>query len=134
MGNNMRNVIYKSVELPASAQDLYEMYLDPQKHEAITGMPASINEVSGDFKAFDGLLHGTILNTVKSRLIVQSWRSVSFKDEDPVSTLIISFTPEGNSGRIDLVHLDVPDHDYDGVNAGWEKRYFIPWREYLENR
>jgi SHS2 domain-containing protein len=32
----------------------------------------------------------------------------------------LSFTSEGNEGRIDLIHLDVPDQDYDGVDQGWE--------------
>jgi len=47
------------------------------------------------------------------------------------STLILSFQPEGANGRIDLVHLDVPDHDYNGVVEGWEKFYWTPWRSLL---
>ncbi len=54
-------------------------------------------------------------------------------DKDPDSTLILSLTSEGDDGRIDLVHLDVPDQDYDAVNQGWEKYYWIPWRTYLTN-
>jgi hypothetical protein len=65
-------------------------------------------------------------------LIVQSWRSVNFADADPDSTLIIMFADEdANAGRIDLIHLDVPESDYQGVSGGWESRYFAPWLEYL---
>jgi hypothetical protein len=39
--------------------------------------------------------------------------------------------PHGEEGRIDLVHLDVPKHDYDGVNARWEIYYWTPWRAHL---
>ena len=131
----MRSIIYKTVVLPASAEALYDMYLDPSVHEAITGAPVQIkDEIGFKFQAFNGMLTGAILHVVRPRLIVQSWRSASFKAEDTDSTLFISFTPEVKSGRIDLVHLDVPDHDYDGVSQGWEKRYFTPWRTYLENR
>ena len=130
----MRNVIRQTVVLPASAETLFEMFLDPAMHQAITGAPVDIGDKRGSkFKAFDGALTGTILEVLKPRLIIQSWRSKVFKAEDPDSTLILSFTPEADEGRIDLIHLDVPDHDYDGVTQGWEKYYWAPWRAYLAN-
>jgi activator of HSP90 ATPase len=131
----MRNVIFKSVAMPATAEDLFNTYMDPSEHAAITGAPVLIGDKSGSaFQAFDGRLQGTILQVVRPRLIVQSWRSFAFKAEDPDSTLILCFTPEGDQGRIDLIHLDVPDHDVDKVTQGWEPRYFVPWRKYLESR
>jgi len=130
----MRNVIRQSVVLSAPAETLFDMYLDPAAHQAITGAPVDIGDERGSkFKAFDGALTGTILEVLKPRLIIQSWRSKVFKAEDPDSTLILSFTPESDEGRIDLIHLDVPDHDYDGVTQGWEKYYWAPWRAYLAN-
>jgi len=130
----MRNVIRQAVVLPASAETLFDMYLDPAAHQAITGAPVDIGDERGsEFKAFDGALTGTILEVLKPRLIIQSWRSKVFKAEDSDSTLILSFTPESDEGRIDLIHLDVPDHDYDGVTQGWEKYYWAPWRAYLGN-
>ncbi len=132
----MRNTIFKTVVLPAPAETLYDMYMDSEIHGAFTGAPANISEVAGSpFEAFGGLLLGTMLQVVKPRLIVQSWRSVNFAEEDPDSTLIISFTPEvGGEGRIDLVHLDVPEDDYQGVSGGWESRYFTPWLSYLQDQ
>lgn len=131
----MRSTIFKTVVLPASAAELYEMYMDAEVHSAFTGAPAKVSEQPGSaFEAFGGLLRGTMLQTVKSRLIVQSWRSVNFEKADPDSTLILSFTPEDDDGRIDLVHLDVPKNDYQGVTGGWDSRYFSPWLSYLQNR
>ncbi len=132
----MRNTIFKTVVLPAPAETLYDMYMDSEIHGAFTGAPANISEVAGSpFEAFGGLLLGTMLQVVKPRLIVQSWRSVNFAEEDPDSTLIISFTPEvDGEGRIDLVHLDVPEDDYQGVSGGWESRYFTPWLSYLQDQ
>ena len=128
----MRNVIRQSLVLPASTEKLFEMYLSPAIHQAITGAPVEIGDKKGSiFKAFDGALTGIILEVIKPKLIIQSWRSVNFMAEDPDSTLILLFTSEGDEGRIDLVHLDVPDQDYDGVDQGWEKYYWTPWRNYL---
>ena len=128
----MRNIIRQSVVLPASAEKLFEMYLSPSAHQTITGAPVAIGDKKGsEFKAFDGALTGTILEVIKPKLIIKSWRSVNFMAEDPDSTLILFFTSEGEEGRIDLVHLDVPDQDYDGVDQGWGKYYWTPWRKYL---
>jgi activator of HSP90 ATPase len=128
----MRNVIRQSVVLPASAEELFEMYINPSTHQAITGAPVEIGDKRGfEFKAFDGALTGTVLEVIRPKLIIKSWRSVNFMAEDPDSTLILSFTSEGDRGRIDLVHLDVPDQDYEGVNQGWDKYYWTPWRTYL---
>jgi len=100
----------------------------------ITGAPVDIGDKRGSaFKTFDGALTGTILEVIKPRLIVQSWRSAKFLPMDPDSTLILSFISDGNDGRIDLVHLDVPDQDYDGVSQGWEEHHWNPWRTYLKN-
>jgi activator of HSP90 ATPase len=128
----MRNIIRQSVVLPASAEKLFEMFINPLTHQAITGAAVEIGDKRGaKFKAFDGALTGMILEVIKPRLIVQSWRSTNFMTEDLDSTLILFFTSEGDEGRIDLIHLDVPDQDYDGVNQGWEKYYWTPWRTYL---
>ena len=131
----MSNVIKQSVTLPAPSRDLYAMYLTAKTHRAITGAKVVIGARRGSpFSAFDGMLHGRTLHTVPGRLIVQAWRSVNFKKGDIDSTLILRFTPEGKHGRIDLVHVNVPDQDYRGVMQGWKKYYWRPWRDYLAQR
>lgn len=131
----MRSIIYQTVALPARADALFDMYMDASQHAAITGQPVIISAQSGsEFRAFGDMLSGTMLKAIRPRLVVQSWRSAIFNTDDPDSTLILSFTDREDGGRIDLVHLDVPAHDYDGVIEGWEKFYWTPWREYLRGR
>ena len=129
----MRNVIKQSVILPASPEKLFDMYLDPAEHEAVTGTPVKISmEAGSEFEAFNGMLTGTMLEVIRPVLIVQSWRSAQFKEHDADSTLILYFSSEEGKGKIDLIHLDVPDHDYHSVVEGWQKYYWEPWRNYLE--
>jgi hypothetical protein len=131
----MRSLIQQSVVLPASAHALFAMYLDRVSHGAITGAPVTISgEPGAPFLAFEGAIRGTILAVISPTLIVQSWRSVHFKADDGDSTLILSFRPNGDDGQIDLVHLDVPAHDFQGVTEGWESHYWSPWRRYLAGR
>lgn len=130
----MRSSIYKTVVLPAPPAKLFDMYMNAETHAAFTGAPAKISDEPGSaFEAFGGLLKGTTLQVVKPMLIVQSWRSVNFAEDDPDSTLIIAFSAEDDDGRIDLVHLDVPESDFQGVSGGWESRYFAPWLTYLQS-
>ena len=131
----MPRLVKQSVVLPARAQELYAMYLNPKTHAAITGNKVEIGARPGArFRAFDGVLTGRILQTVPGRLIVQSWRSRPFHKGDVDSTLVLRFTPRGRSGRIDLMHINVPNHDYSGVNNGWKTYYWKPWRKYLAAR
>jgi activator of HSP90 ATPase len=131
----MRSIIQQSVVLPATAEELFDMYLDPAAHGAFTGSEVRIGKEPGsEFRAFNGALWGTILSVARPRLIVQSWRSTGFDEGDADSTLILTFTPEGDQARIDLIHLDVPEQDYAGVTAGWPKFYWAPWRQHLERR
>jgi activator of HSP90 ATPase len=131
----MRTIIKQSIVLPASAEELYAMYLDPTRHAAITGAPVIISPESGSrFSAFEGRLGGSMLSVIPPRLVVQSWRSLHFNADDPDSTVILAFVPEGKDGRIDLVHIDVPEQDYQGVTQGWETHYWEPWRRYLAGR
>jgi len=131
----MAKIVRQSVVLPASAKELYAMYLSPKGHGAITGGKVQIGSRPGSsFRAFGGALRGRTLLTVPGRLIVQSWRSTAFRNSDPDSTLIIRFTPKGKQARVDLVHVNVPDHDYNGVNKGWKSYYWKPWRKVLAGR
>jgi uncharacterized protein YndB with AHSA1/START domain len=131
----MHRTLQQSVVLPASPARLYAMYLDPKTHAAITGEPARIGSKRGAaFRAFGGTLTGTILQTVPNKLIVQSWRASHWKKSDLDSTLVLSFRPDPKGGRIHLVHVNVPDHDYEGVKEGWRIYYWKPWRDYLKDR
>ena len=131
----MTTVIRQSVELDASADELFDTYLDRRRHAAVTGGKVSISaRVGRSFSAFDGMISGRNLHIVPKRLIVQSWRSGGWRKGDPDSVLVIAFGPgrRKGAGRIDLVHVGVPDHDRDGVTKGWPHFYWRPWRKYLK--
>jgi activator of HSP90 ATPase len=131
----MPKTIQQSVTLPATAAELYRMYLDPRRHAAITGAPVRIGAKPGSaFRAFNGALSGTVLYTRPGRMIAQSWRSTNFGPKDLDSVLVLTFQPRGTSARIQLVHVNVADRDARGVTEGWKKYYWTPWRAYLKKR
>ncbi len=126
-----KNVIL-AASFPTTPDRLFDMYLDPQSHAAITGAAVTIEPRPGaSFRAFDGMLSGTMLHIEPKRLIVQTWRSANWPTEAMDAVLTLSFWPEGDAARIELVHVNVPDEDFAGVSQGWEKYDWNPWRAYL---
>lgn len=130
----MPKTIQQTVKFQASAGRLFDMYLSPAGHAAFTGKPVTIGQTPGArFEAFGGMIWGQILQVIPNRLIVQSWRSKHFFDEDLDSTLILAFYEEGpNSARIEMVHANVADQDAEAVAEGWSQHYWNPWRKYLK--
>ncbi len=128
----MPRTIQLAASLPASPDRLFDMYLDSDEHSAFSGSPVTISPQPGAaFSAFNDVLTGTILQVVPKRLVVQSWRSPHWGPADLDSTLILTFLPEGDGGRIELTQVNVIDTDFAGVSQGWEKFYWTPWRAYL---
>ena len=128
----MTKNVTMAASLPARPDRLFEMYLDAQLHAAITGSPVEIAPRAGaPFRAFGGMLSGTILHVAPKRLIVQSWRSANWPNDAIDSLLVLTFWAEDAGGRIELVHVNVPDDDFADVSHGWEKYYWVPWRKYL---
>ena len=128
----MPGTIQQTVRLPASPDELYDSYLDPKRHAAITGEAVRIAAApDSEFSAFGGMLSGRIVAIVPKRLIVQTWRAKHWTKNDADSILVLSFSGDRAYGQIDLVHVNVADHDLEDVTAGWEKYYWAPWRRFL---
>jgi activator of HSP90 ATPase len=126
-----RNVVI-AAHLPAPPERLFDMYLDAASHAAFTGAPVLLEPTpGGTFRAFDGVLTGTMLHIEPKRLIVQTWRSANWAAAAIDSVLVLTFWPQDGGGRIELVHANVADDDYAGVSHGWERYYWTPWRAYL---
>ena len=127
--------IEQSVYFSAQPQRLYDLYLSAKGHAQFTGAPVKLQpKTGGNFSAFGGMLSGSFLLLVPSRMIVQRWRSVEFKPEDLDSILTLTFYKERAGCRIHLVHVNVPKHDFQGVTKGWPKYYWKPLRAYLKNK
>jgi hypothetical protein len=129
----MTKAIQQSVRFAAPPHALFEMYLNSKKHTAATGGKAAISrKLGGAFTAWNKMLRGRNLLVVPNRLIVQSWRSVNFKKGNLDSILILQFSKAPGGGQVDLVHVNVPQHDHKGVTNGWPNYYWKPWKKYIK--
>jgi len=129
----MAKTISQKITFKAKAAKLYALYADSKLHSAVTGQKAVVNAAGGKFSAFGGMLQGKILQTVKNKSIVQSWRAKGWDKAVPDSILILTFEDTKTGGRVSMVHANVPDDDTKGVTAGWKGFYWDPWRKYLSD-
>ena len=128
----MTKPIVQSVTFKASPEELFEIFTDSKKHSAATRAKASVSAKAGaKFTAFEGMLSGRNLLVVPGRMIVQAWRASHWKDSDLDSILVLNFSKAPSGGRIDLVHVGVPQHDHKGVTKGCRAYYWKPWKTYL---
>lgn len=108
------------------------MYVDSKKHSAATGGRAKIGRKEGAaFTAWNGKLRGKNLLIIPNRLVMQAWRATHWPASDPDSMLLLRFREAPGGGQVDLLHVNVPDHDHKGVTQGWKKYYWQPWKKYI---
>jgi activator of HSP90 ATPase len=132
----MTPVIEQTVSFPnVTPAELYELFMDSAKHSAATGMPAKVSrKLGGKWSAFGGMILGKTLALVPNRMIVQAWRSSTWKKSDSDSVLVVRFEKTKNGAAAYLAHIGVPSYDHKGVTEGWKKYYWEPWKKYLEAR
>jgi activator of HSP90 ATPase len=127
--------IQQSIEFrDVSVKQLFETYMDSRKHAAAIGDEATIQRrAGGKFSAF-GKRHliGKILQVVPNRMIVQTWRSLQrWRAGELDSILVLTFEPTKRGARLNLLHIGVPDRDFDLYDQGWRERYWKPWRKHF---
>ncbi len=130
-----RTIVQKVVFKNTSPKDLYDLYMNARKHSKATGAPAEITNKEGiGFAAHGGYITGQNLKLVKDSLIVQSWRGSNWDANDPDSTFMLHFEPKGNNTTVHMVHSTIPDRHADGIDIGWNKFYWEPWKAYLAGK
>jgi len=123
--------VHHEVEFSASPKEVYDAYLDSDRHSRITGQRAKMSrEEGGRFSAGDSYISGYNLELVGSRRIVQAWRASEWP-EGSYSVLRLELRPKGSGTRMIVDHVGIPDEFRDGVDSGWHEFYWTPMKEYF---
>jgi activator of HSP90 ATPase len=122
----------QSDTIPASPKAIYDAWLDSRGHTAMTGAPATASEqVGGGFTAWDGYIRGQNLELKSGKLIVQSWRTTDFTEDQEDSRITVSLAPVKGGTSVTLTHSNVPDDHKGYENGGWRDHYFEPMKKYF---
>jgi activator of HSP90 ATPase len=117
--------------IPATRESIFEAWLDSSGHSGMTGSPAKVSGVEGEFfEAWDGYITGKNLELQYPSRILQSWRTVEFDDSDEDSLLEILLEQDVVGTRVRIRHTILPDHGMQ-YRQGWIDAYFIPMKKYF---
>ncbi len=119
--------------IPATAERIYEAWLDSALHTAMTGGDAEIDaSIDGAHMAWGGYISGKTLELEPGRRIVQSWYATDFPEGSEPSRLVVTIEPDGENARVHLAHSDLPAGTSEGYANGWQEHYFTPMMAYFE--
>lgn len=118
-----------SVRLGAPPSDVYAAWLDPERHGAMTGSPATVD---GDrFTAWEGYIEGTYGVREPGRRIEMTWRTADFADGEGDARVVVELHPDGEGTRLVLTQSDTPERLGDRYVSGWEEFYFEAMKGYF---
>ena len=123
--------VHHEVDFAVPPRQVYDAYLDSERHSRFTGQKARMSRKEGGrFTAGDTYISGYNLELVPGRRIVQAWRASEWP-EGAYSVLRLDLVPRGDGTRLVVEHLGVPEKFRDGVDAGWHEFYWEPLTAYF---
>lgn len=132
------NQFEQVVTLPVTAKTVYDAWLSSEKHSAMTGSPAVINNIVGNkFTAWDGYIQGVLLSVNPSHCsIEQLWHAnePGWPTSSPSTVTIHIKTNGKNSCKLYLKHKDVPSEHMDAIYQGWKDYYWNPMKDYFTKK
>jgi uncharacterized protein YndB with AHSA1/START domain len=134
-GGQMQYAYTLTTTIPASAQDIYDAWLDSLAHTEMTGSEAVMSdEVGAEVEAWDGYITGRNIELVPGERIVQSWRTTEFTDEHEDSIVTVTLEEVEDGTLLTLVHSNVPEDQKSYEEGGWQVHYFEPMKAYFGGR
>jgi uncharacterized protein YndB with AHSA1/START domain len=116
------DTIKQTYLINASPAEVWRALTDPEVIEAWSDADAEFEPVVGaEYTLWDGSICGEIVEVVPRQKLVQTWQPDSWERDDSVVTFTL--TPVGKKTRVDLLHENVGDSDYEGTNEGWDVYY-----------
>ncbi|MED5371211.1 MAG: SRPBCC domain-containing protein [Myxococcota bacterium] len=114
-----------SVDVPTTPQKLWEAYMDTLQQAAITGAPASVEaKIGGNITLYSGAVTGVFVALRKPDLIVQTWRTHDFEDQEPDARTEIRLAPSARGCRFIVTQDNIPQRLRKQFINGWTTAYF----------
>jgi activator of HSP90 ATPase len=130
----MKN-IKKHYHIKAIAADIFTALTNPLTIEIWSGATAVMEPIAGtEFSLWDGEITGVNLEIEPGKKIVQEWY---FEDEEGMpsehkSVVTIILHEDRNVTDVELLHINIPDEAFENIVEGWDKYYFRPLKELVE--
>ena len=124
--------IKQNVIISAEPEEVYDAFMDADKHSAFTGSKSTSDpKVGRKFTAWDGYISGKNLELEKGKRIVQEWITSEWPKGYSPSKLELIFKKIKEGTEILMVQSNVPADQVEDLKQGWVDFYWKPLKEYF---
>ena len=124
--------IVQDYHIDAPIEKVWEALVSAKEIDGWGGSPAKMDADEGTkFSLWGGDIHGTNIEVEKFKKLVQEWYGGEW--EEP-SIVTFKLQKLGNSTKLELLHENVPDEEYEDIDQGWKDYYLGPLKKYLESK
>jgi uncharacterized protein YndB with AHSA1/START domain len=125
--------ITQTIMIPAAPAQVYEAFIDPEKHSEFTGTKTTgSQEVGGEVSASDGYITARNIELKQGKKIVQEWITSEWPEGYPPSILELDLKKVREGTELTMTHSRVPDEQADDYAEGWMEYYWNPQIEYFQ--
>ena len=128
----MQRSIHQIYSFKASIADVWRALTDPKWIDEWGGGPAKMDgSVGTKFTLWGGDIHGTNIEVLPKRKLVQEW----YGGKWPAPSIVtFELSSHGETTTITLTHLDLPEKAFKEIEEGWREYYLGPLQGFLEQR
>jgi uncharacterized protein YndB with AHSA1/START domain len=125
--------IVQNVIIPADPDEVYDAFMDPEKHSDFTQTQTTgSQEVGGEVSASDGYITAKNIELKKGKKIVQEWTTSEWPEGYGPSILEIDLKKVDGGTELIMTHSNVPDEQADDYAEGWMDFYWNPLVKYFQ--
>ncbi len=112
----------RTYTIKASPEEVFNAITNPFTIELWSGYPAKMQpEAETEFELWDGDIAGRNIEIIPGHKLVQEWY---FGEQRETSFVTILLTAKGEHTRVELVHTNIPESEYDDFAKGWDEYYW----------
>ncbi len=124
--------IRQRVTVKAKPVEVYEAFVDADKHSEFTGSRATgRGEVGAEFTAWDGYISGRVLELEEGKRLVQEWMTTEWPEGYPPSRFELTFRDIEGGTEVSMVHSGIPEKLAEDIGEGWKEYYWKPLKSYF---
>ena len=127
------NDIRQTYEIAATPAEVWRALTEPRIIEEWSEAKADFPlQVGAAYSLWDGSIGGKIVEFVPMEKLVQTWKPEDWARTDSIVTFTL--LPNGGGTRVDLLHINVEESDFDGTTEGWDIYYLGAIKRMFESQ
>lgn len=116
-----------------SPEEVYEAYMNPNKHSVFTGSDCDISDQhGGKCSMYDGYITAVNVELIPGEKIVQKWiANEESWPEGHFSVITLELKDKNGGTELIFTQTDVPDDLVESLSQGWIDHYWEPMADYF---